>query len=319
MTTTTPDKPKRTPRFKRVPPGNILINDRDIEIIKQVHRHRFLSSEHITALTEGSKQNITRRLGLLYHAGYLDRPKEQVSRSVYSSPIVYGLGNKGADLLAGVLDLPRSKIDWTTKNREAGTVFLNHTMMTANFMVCLDLACRARGITIIWPDEILDEMPHRDIKNGSPFGFSVMIQRQLRGKTKDIKIGIVPDFVFGLEEPNGDLSYFFLETDCSTMPIIRSSFDKSSYLKKLLAYWAAKESGQIKTIYNFTNPRVLTLAISKERINSMLEANKEIDPRKKGIRMFYFALAKNFNGSQPDEIFGRVWLNGREELSSLLD
>jgi hypothetical protein len=302
-----------------VPVGNITVNPRDIEILKQVYRHRFLSSEHITALTEGSQQNITRRLRLLYHGGYLDRPKEQVGHWIYSQRIVYGLGNKGADLLAAVLDLPRSKIDWTSKNREAGTVFLNHTLMIANFMVCLELACRQSDITIIWPDDILDEMPARDVKSGSPFGWKVTIQRPVKGKAKDIKIGVVPDAVFGLEFKNGEAAYYFLEADRSTMPIVRSSFDKSSYLKKLIAYWLAKESGEIEAIFGFKAPRVLTLAISRERINSMIEANKGIDPRKSGFRMFYFAEAKNFDIKNPAGIFSKQWINGREEPCSLLD
>ncbi len=319
MTVTTPEKPKRTPRFKRVPGNNITINDRDIEILKQVHRHRFLSSEHITALIDGSPQNRVRRLGLLYHAGYLDRPKEQVSHWVYSRRIVYGLGNKGADLLAGILDLPRSKIDWTTKNREAGSVFLDHTLMIANFMVCLDLACRKSDINVIWPDDILDEMPARDVKSSSPFGWNVTVQRPVKGRAKDIKIGVVPDAVFGLEFKNGAVSYYFLEADCSTMPIVRSSFDKSSYLKKLMDDWSAKESGQIEAIFGFKAPRVLTLAISRDRISSMIEANKDIDPRKAGFRMFYFARAKDFSIKNPAGIFAKHWINGREELCSVLD
>ena len=319
MTTTTPEKTRRTPRFKRVFRKKVIINDRDIQILKKVYQHRFLSSEHIIVLIEGSQQNIVRRLGLLFHAGYLDRPKEQTGHWVYSKRIIYGLGNKGADLLASILDLPRSKIDWTTKNREAGTVFLDHTVMIANFMVCLELACRQSGVTIIWPDDILDEMPDRNIKSGSPFGWKVTIQRPVKGKTGDIKIGVVPDAVFGLEFKNGEVAYYFLEADRSTMPIVRSSFDKSSYLKKLLAYWSAKETGQIEAIFGFKAPRVLTLALSRDRINSMIAANKGIDPRKAGFRMFYFAQDRDFNIKKPTSIFTKQWINGREELCSILD
>ncbi len=228
MTTTTTttvekEKIKRTPRFKRVAKDNIIINDRDREIITQVHRHRFLTSAHITALIDGSQQNIVRRLGLLYHAGYLDRPREQISRAAYGQPLVYGLGNKGAALLAEHLDLPRAKVDWTSKNREVGSVFLSHTLMIANFMVCLDLAARKRNLTVVWPDDVLEEMPPRNVRNGSPFKVDVTVPKN----GQDVKIAVVPDAVFGLEEPNGAVSYFFLEADCSTMPIVRASFEKS--------------------------------------------------------------------------------------------
>ena len=103
---TTKTQQDRKPRFKRAKIRPFQVQERDLDIIKVVYKHRFLSSEHITALIDGSGQGILRRLQLLYHAGYLDRPKEQVSHWVYSRRIVYGLGNKGADLLAGILDLP---------------------------------------------------------------------------------------------------------------------------------------------------------------------------------------------------------------------
>lgn len=320
MTTIEPTKQKRTPRFKRVAKGKISLNNRDIEIIKHVHRYRFLTSKHITALINGNDQAIIRRLGLLYHAGYLDRPREQIREMFYgSNPMIYALGNKGADLLADMYATARAKIDWTTKNKEVGSVFLEHSLMVANFMVCLEVACQSKGIKLIRPEEVLEEMPAREVKSGSLFGWNVAVKRQAGGRTKEIKIGVIPDSVFGLEFKNGDAAYFFLEADRSNMPIVRSSFDKSSFLKKLLAYWQSYDSGLIKQVYGFAKPRVLTLTISQERINSMIAANKEIDPRHTGYRMFYFARANNFDVSQPENIFDKIWINGRQEISSLLD
>lgn len=69
----------RLPRFKRateIPP--IRLTGRDREIIRQVHRHRFLRSSHIVALIGGSSQQVSRRLQRLFHHGYLDRPRSQI-------------------------------------------------------------------------------------------------------------------------------------------------------------------------------------------------------------------------------------------------
>lgn len=44
---------------------------------------------------------------------------------------------------------------------------------------------------------------------------------------------------------------FFLEAERSSMPVIRSSFEGSSFLKKLLAYFASQESGKIQKVYGF--------------------------------------------------------------------
>jgi hypothetical protein len=134
---------QRKPRFRRAPEGHIQITERDVEILLHVFRHRFLRSTHLAALVGGG-QGLVRRLGLLYHHHYLDRPREQIDfySRVGSKPMVYALGNKGADLLAEMYHVPRGKFDWTAKNRAVGPVFLDHTLLVADFMVALEASCR---------------------------------------------------------------------------------------------------------------------------------------------------------------------------------
>ena len=54
------------------------LTERDREIIRLVHRHRFLRSSHICSLIPGSPQQLLRRLKLLYHHGFLERPRSQI-------------------------------------------------------------------------------------------------------------------------------------------------------------------------------------------------------------------------------------------------
>jgi len=77
------------------------LTERDCEIIKLVHRHRFLRSEQIVALIASSPQQVLRRLKLLYHHGYLERPRAQLEyfEKGGSQPMVYGLSSKGGKLL----------------------------------------------------------------------------------------------------------------------------------------------------------------------------------------------------------------------------
>jgi hypothetical protein len=96
----------KLPRFE--------ITSRDLEIVRQVHQHRFLNSDQIVMLIGGSRQNLLRRLALLFQHSFLDRPRAQLEyfRPNLNSPLVYGLGNAGADLLAERFAVPRRKIDW---------------------------------------------------------------------------------------------------------------------------------------------------------------------------------------------------------------
>lgn len=106
--------PPRLPRFKRV--SNIRaieLTDRDREILRQVHRRRFLRSTHLVALLGGSRQHMLRRLQLLYHHGFLERPRAQIDyfHNGGSRTIAYGLGNKGAAWLKRELSLPFHGLD----------------------------------------------------------------------------------------------------------------------------------------------------------------------------------------------------------------
>ena len=161
----TPDQ-KRKPRFRRVSDVKFRLQKRDVEIIKLVDEYRFLPSTHISSLVSGSRQGVLRRLNFLFHGGYLDRPPKQIKPYYQGTdPFVYGLGNKGADCLAEIYHVPRSRVDWTSKNREVKRVYLEHTLMVANFMICLKLACRNQGkIRVIEPKEILENVPRKKPK-----------------------------------------------------------------------------------------------------------------------------------------------------------
>src|SRR6266550_2423837 len=117
----------RLSRFRRsatvVP---IRLTDRDHEIIRLLHRHRFLRSTQILALIGGSSQQLLRRLKLLYHNGFLERPRSQLDyyHQGGSRHIVYGLGKQGAALLQQELGVGFRELSSDEKNRSARRVFL---------------------------------------------------------------------------------------------------------------------------------------------------------------------------------------------------
>jgi hypothetical protein len=322
MSTTTP---QRKPRYRRVRDVPLRLQERDAEIIRQIYRHRFLTSEHIAALLGGSQQGILRRLHKLYHAGYLDRPPEQIRPyKSGSDPMVYGLGNKGAELLSERFHIPKTKVDWTSKNREVKTVFLAHTLQTANFMVCLEMACKAKqGVELITSETIWQQMPEAIRNRKNPWGWKVETKAEHQGQERNLSFGMVPDKVFGLyfpkEPPGRQRAYFFLEADRSTMPIKSADMFRTSFYKKMLGYWHSWRQGLFEKTFPFKSARVLTVTKSQDRIRNMVAAGKALDPKGKGLRMFLFAAEKQFNPKAPEDILGKIWTDGRGETVSLLD
>jgi DNA-binding IclR family transcriptional regulator len=63
----------------------MTLTPRDLLILRAVYRHRLLRSTHLIALADGSRQTTLRRLQLLFHHGYLDRPPMQLDWYVRGS------------------------------------------------------------------------------------------------------------------------------------------------------------------------------------------------------------------------------------------
>ena len=294
---------KRLPRFQRAAVVPMQLTERDRTIIRLVHRHRFLSSRQIIALVGDSQLQVLRRLKLLYHHGFLERPRAQLQYygTVGIRPIVYAVSAKGGMLLKQELG---DSLLWSEKNRAVGQVFLEHTILVSETMVSLELACRKHGVRLLYEDE-LDLLVQKQ-----PFQWRAKI-------AGGMNLGVIPDAVFALEykDQNGQVqrAYFFLEADRGTMPVVRKNLFQTSFRRKLLAYestWTNKVHQRHLGIHRF---RVLTVTTIAARVNTLLEACSQL---KRGHGLFLFA----DTSALEKDLFSPVWHSGKTgELSPLLD
>jgi DNA-binding Lrp family transcriptional regulator len=298
----------RSPRFQRVATlAPVQLTERDRQIIRLIHRHRFLRSHQIIALLGGSRQQVSRRLKLLYHHGYLERPRAQLQyyERGGSQSIAYGLGNKGGALLKRELGIAVRPDSWSEKNHVIGRVYLEHTLFVAEVMASLELACRKRGdVRLLYEDQL-----------GLP-----VEKQSFRWRVKmrnGLKLGVVPDRVFALEytDQNGQIQrvYFFLEADRGTMPVVRKGLAQTSFYRKLLAYeatWTRKIHQRHLGIHRF---RVLTVTTSAARVKSLVDACSQLE---RGHGLFLFADKNILSG----DVFSHIWQTGRPgETGRLLD
>lgn len=294
---------KRTPRFQRAAVAAMQLTERDRAIIRLVHRHRFLSSRQIIALIGDSQLQVLRRLKLLYHHGFLERPRAQLQYfdAPGTRPIVYGLSAKGGMLLKQALG---DSSLWSEKNRAIGQIFLEHALLVSETMVSVELACRKHGVRLLYEDEI--DLPV--VKQ--PFQWRVKIQGGMN-------LGVIPDQVFALEYPDQvgqtQRTYFFLEADRGTMPVVRKNLFQTSFHRKLLAYeatWTNKVHQRHLGIPRF---RVLTVTTIAARVQSLLEACSHL---KRGHGLYLFADQSVLK----KDLFSPVWHNSKNgEFSPLLD
>ena len=301
---------RRRPRFKRVRTRPFRLTKRDLAIVEHVYDNRLLDSDSIAALLGGSEQNIRRRLQLLFHGGYLDRPRVQLTdatRGVGSLQMVYALGNKGADLISDRRGIPRHAVDWTAKNKSLRPIFFQHSLLIARIKVAFELSCRSHNCRMVrWPEILATRCSERTQRMKRPQTWSV----QLSGHGS---AGIAPDAIFGVEDlgrPVGENTmFFFLEADRGTMPVKRRTLRDTSIYKKLLTYHATYAGGSHTERFGIKHFRVLFVTESnqKKRIRTMVTATRTL-PGLHGL--FLFASTKALFES---DVLGMSWLSGRGE------
>lgn len=296
----------RLPRFERsrdvVP---FQLTERDKEILRLVYRHRFLRSSHICALVSGSDQQLLRRLKLLYHHGYVSRPRAQIDYYHHggSSEIVYCLGRNGASLLKAELDEMFRAASWDEDDNADRRVFLKHALLVSDIMVSIELACRQNGVRLLTEQDLA--------KSNRPFRWKMNVQGQ--------HFSVAPDRVFALEfsSANGAVrrSYFFLEADRGTMPVTRKSLSQTSFYRKLVAYEATWTQAIHEKIFGFHRFRVLTVTTSQERVKSLVDACSRLNT---GRGLFLFA--DHTILEKPAEILSQIWHTVRSgQPATLLD
>ncbi|MGZ5527316.1 MAG: replication-relaxation family protein [Limisphaerales bacterium] len=256
----------------------------------------------------GSRQQLLRRLQLLFQHGYLERPRAQLDwyHKGGSREIVYGIGDKGAALLKRENGANAKELRWSEKNRKTERMFLEHALLVSDIMVALELACREKNIRLLTQQDL-----------------------QVRGKEKlfewrvninpQVRLTTTPDRVFALEylnpSGNAECAYFFLEADRGTMPVIRSGFSQTSFFRKLLAYEATWLQRIHEKRYSFHRFRVLTVTTGAPRVKSLVEACARL---KQGHGLFLFADRSILE--KPGEFLSHTWQSGRaSETSTLLN
>src|SRR6516162_666134 len=308
----------RRPRFHRVEePPPFQLTARDVAILHAVARYRFLSSTLIIRLIGGSSQQILRRLQLLFHHGYLDRPVSQVAQLAHAfdfgnRPFVYGLGRAGAQVLAEAGIPLKEKLDWTRKNARATAQFLAHALETAETMIGFELACRVEGApALIDHHDLLPYLPEETREEDAPFHARVA----LKTARDSLTIGVVPDRVFSLAFPDRTRLNFALELDRGTMDIkSRQLVGKSSFRRKLLGYYQLWREGLHTSQWGFQAFRILTVTPSEKRIENMLAVQREI-VGEQGSNLFLFTTPKRLSEKSP---LADVWVTGKGAVTALL-
>jgi len=303
----------RRPRFRRASePPAFRLTDADIEIVRQVARHRFIGSGEIAALINRSIDRTNDRLMRLYHAGYVDRPRAQLDRfpTAGSGRIIYALADRGARLLATSAQFGDARLEWSRKNREAGRPFIEHQVKIVEFQVALERAVRAQpDVRLVDAAELLADAPE---ETRSPFALHAKLARQGVQQL----VSVIPDFAFGLRFPDNSRRCFMVEIDRGTMPVCRSRLDQTSFERKMRGYLTAHAMREHERQLGWKTFRVLTISTDSQRVRSMIDAARRLHiPGSPGASLFLFATFADLNATS---VFAHRWQDGLNRSITLI-
>ena len=260
----------RRPRFKRVSDfRNMRLTDRDRAILSAVSRFRFLTTGHILSLVPGSRQNIIRRLQCLYHAGFLDRPKEQLPLRFAGelTELMYAPTHKGI----AQTTVPGEETVWNKTYRPVSSLFLKHALSVSDALISIETACRLRESHFVSKQSIFDSSKNMKTER---LQWRVMIKI---GRFTE-KVGIIPDATLVIEKQDESRTksrWYFLESDRGTMPLYRKNLRLSSIRRKALSYLQSRRSKVLKERFDIPGFQVLFVSRSKDRLERMKDVCRE--------------------------------------------
>ncbi len=269
----------------------LKLTSRDMGLIRDVYEYRFLNSEQLVALHEGSERGILNRLSLLYRHGYLDRPEIQKTKHLSSSHIVYSLERKGAVELSRSAD-EREGMYRRIREVKHTSALVAHALMISQFRICLTLAVKQR------PDVKLTRWAQ---------GNDLVTLLQRRGENPSLK----PDAFFVLE--TSEFKYpCFLEAD-------RATESEGRFLSKLQAYWRHNRERRFEDSLGVSHFRVLTTTPTEKRAEKLCLVAKDADDDRKGSPMYLFLSETRFSLSKPEAILSPIWASPVGEGRGILE
>lgn len=278
------------PKSKRPP---IELQSRDLEILRSVYEHRFLTRSLILPLFGADPgdldTNLDRRLRKLTAAGYLERLTRADRRTEY----VYALTDAGMRILRShQLPLPLGGTDFRENNRTAKIDRVQHTLMVARWYTAFVVATRDHLPTI--------QIEHYE-RESRPSGRHALQGTWLNRRGERRKVN--PDALLILAGDGVHPGAHFLEADNSTMGLDYRMADKFE------DYAAMYREQRHQEFFDVESFRVCVVTKSRQRAENLMKLLAELEVTPEERKLFWFTPEQNYREWLPN-VLAAVWRRG---------
>lgn len=279
------------------------ITARDVQLILDIYKYRYLSVDQVWKLHFPSKRTAYRRLQSLTAQGYL-----KAFTVPHISGRVYFIDKPGAEVVAGELQVPVEKLEWhRSMKAPKDYYFLRHFLSINDFRILLTKSC-ADNITLkgFIPEYFGEKTAAGNVK------------KYIRDRVCDVtneayEYSHTPDGVFALEK-EGKAALFFLEIDRGTE---RISDPERGVLKAIvfyLNYWTDGKYKRYSEDFNcpeFSQFRALIITTSGERIKNLRQTVTDLPFPKDSIKRFFWITTQA--RIDRDGVFANIWVSLHRE------
>ena len=241
------------------------LTSRDLDILVAIYRFRFLTRQLIEwvffssaeADFEGRSSASGRRLQALHEAGYVERLVLPMLPGAGRAPLVYALSSRGADAVAGHLDIDRENVDWSPRHNRATAFLMEHTLAIGRLWASLAAALRGSEIAIdTWKGEAA--LRRRDIR--------------VYDNDANRRLPLRPDGYCELLYPDDTVRCLFVEMDMGTETNDRVA-------RKMRAYDSYRRRG-FEQDFDYQTFNVLVVTNARRRMENLIRVTaREIEGR----------------------------------------
>lgn len=280
-------------------PHNLTLTERDMKVVLDVYKYRYLSVSQIQRLHFPSLQTAYRRLRALLELRYL---------ACFSVPgiteRVYHLDRGGAALVAERLGVQIAELKWSRQNHAPKDhYFMRHFLKAGDFRIALTLACRSSDISLL--GFIPEHYGEKSI-NGAPVKYIKDFICDIANPAQ--RISHTPDAVFALTKSQ-NTALFFLETDRGTEVI---SDENKGVLKSVKFYLNYLVSGAYRRYEQdfgcspFKGFRTLIVTTSEARVENIRQVISDFNFADKAKKFIWLTTERDI---ESNTIFQPIWLS----------
>lgn len=246
--------------------GYTIITPKALDLLELLYRYKYLRTSFIRQLLDCGEQGIINQLKRRREQGYCFKPREQLrGYNNLWSPRIHSITKKGEQLL---IEHDRHPFKATRLHRAKGDAPVKnfaHAMMICDTLASIEIGINKTDCKFIPWTQIVAKLDHPD---------PMRLEFDTTYEGKRVKDKMVPDGMFGIQYPNGQASFFLLESE-NFNPIEPKDLNRASFLKKIIGYKDIKAKGTYKQL-GIPNMHVLFVFPTPARVQTAKELVERI-------------------------------------------